>query len=146
MIDAAQWLDCAAGQRATPGERVPAAHPPNSKSCDLHHVDRRLAGANCSAAGRAAPCGPAKPPALAAKSARVSMTDKVVDFQSRLAAREVEIAEYDKRMRHLSVLLEMMDPVISKMREMGADERAIARSLRVIVEELEAFEPRRPAG
>ena len=74
------------------------------------------------------------------------MTDKVVDFQSRLAAREVEIAEYDKRMQHLSALLEMMSPVISKMREMGADERAIARSLRVIVEELEALEPRRPAG
>jgi hypothetical protein len=49
------------------------------------------------------------------------MTDKVVDFQSRLAAREVEIAEYDKRMQHLGALLEMMGPVISKMREMGAD-------------------------
>jgi transposase InsO family protein len=39
----------------------------------------------------------------------------------------------------------MMGPVISKMRELGADERAIARALRVIVEELEALEPRRPA-
>ena len=39
------------------------------------------------------------------------MTDKVVDFQSRLAAREVEYAEYDKRMQHLGALFEMMDPV-----------------------------------
>ena len=31
-------------------------------------------------------------------------------------------------------------------RELGADERAVARALRVIVEELEASEPRRPAG
>ena len=74
------------------------------------------------------------------------MTDKVVDFQSRLAAREVEYAEYDKRMQHLGALFEMMGPVISKMRELGADERAIARALRVIVEELEALEPQRPAG
>ena len=66
------------------------------------------------------------------------MTDKVVDFQSRLAAREVEYAEYNKRMQHLGALFEMMSPVISKMRELGADERAIARALRVIVEELEA--------
>ena len=44
------------------------------------------------------------------------MTDKVVDFQSRLAAREVEYAEYDRRMQHLGALLEMMDPVVSKMR------------------------------
>jgi hypothetical protein len=29
------------------------------------------------------------------------MTDKVVDFQSGLAARKVEYAEYDKRMQHL---------------------------------------------
>jgi hypothetical protein len=72
------------------------------------------------------------------------MTDKVVDFQSRLAARKVEYAEYDKRMQHLGALFEMMDPVISKMRELGADEGAIARALRVIVEELEALEPRRP--
>ena len=43
-------------------------------------------------------------------------------------------------------LFEMMDPVISKMRELGADEGAIARALRVVVEELEALEPRRPAG
>ena len=70
------------------------------------------------------------------------MTDKVVDFQSRLAAREVEYAEYNKRMQHLGALFEMMSPVISKMRELGADERAIARALRVIVEELEALEPR----
>jgi hypothetical protein len=42
------------------------------------------------------------------------MTDKVVDFQSRLAARKVEYAEYDKRMQHLGALFEMMDPVISK--------------------------------
>ena len=74
------------------------------------------------------------------------MTDKVVDFQSRLAARKVEYAEYDKRMQHLAALFEMMGPVISKMRELGADERAIARALRVIVEELEALEPQRPAG
>jgi len=74
------------------------------------------------------------------------MTNKVVDFQSRLAARKVEYAEYDKRMLHLGALFEMMDPVISKMRELGADEGAIARALRVIVEELEALEPRRPAG
>jgi hypothetical protein len=85
-------------------------------------------------------------PALAAKSARISMTDKVVDFQSRLAAREIEYAEYNKRMQHLGALFEMMSPVISKMRELGADERAIARALRVIVEELEALEPQRPAG
>jgi hypothetical protein len=77
-------------------------------------------------------------PALAAKSARISMTDKVVDFQSRLAAREIEYAEYDKRMQHLAALFEMMGPVISKMRELGADERAVARELKVIVEELEA--------
>ena len=74
------------------------------------------------------------------------MTDKVVDFESRLAAREVEHAEYDKRMQHLAAIFEMMGPVISKMRELGADERAVARALRVIVEELEASEPRRPAG
>jgi hypothetical protein len=74
------------------------------------------------------------------------MTDKVVDFQSRLAARKVEYAEYNKRMQHLGALFEMMSPVISKMRELGADERAIARALRVIVEELEALEPQRPAG
>jgi hypothetical protein len=74
------------------------------------------------------------------------MTNKVVDFQSRLAARKVEYAEYGKRMQHLGALFEMMDPVISKMRELGADEGAIARALRVIVEELEALEPRRPAG
>ena len=74
------------------------------------------------------------------------MTDKVVDFQSRLAAREVEYAEYNKRMQHLGALFEMMSPVISKMRELGADEGAIARALRVVVEELEALEPRRPAG
>ena len=73
------------------------------------------------------------------------MTDKVVDFQSRLAAREVEYAEYNKRIHHLGALFEMMSPVISKMRELGADERAIARALRVIDEELEALEPRRPA-
>ena len=73
------------------------------------------------------------------------MTHKVVDFQSRLAAREIEYAEYDKRMQHLAALFEMMGPVISKMRELGADERAIARALKVIVEELEALEPRRPA-
>ena len=42
------------------------------------------------------------------------MTDKVVDFQSRLAAREVEIAEYDKRMQHLGALLEMMGPSFPK--------------------------------
>jgi hypothetical protein len=72
------------------------------------------------------------------------MTDKVVDFQSRLAAREAEYA--DKRMQHLGALFEMMSPVISKMRELGADGRAIARALRVIVEELEALEPQRPAG
>jgi hypothetical protein len=76
--------------------------------------------------------------ALAAKSARISMTDKVVDFQSRLAAREIEYAEYDKRMQHLAAVFEMMGPVISKMRELGADERAVARALKVIVEELEA--------
>jgi hypothetical protein len=74
------------------------------------------------------------------------MTDTVVDFQSRRAAREVEYAEYNKRMQHISSLLEMMVPVISKMRELGADERAIARALRIIVEELEGLEPRRPAG
>ena len=74
------------------------------------------------------------------------MTDKVVDFQSRLAARKVEYAEYDKRMQHLGALFEMMDPIISKMPELSADERAIARALRVIVEELAALEPRRPAG
>jgi hypothetical protein len=49
-------------------------------------------------------------------------------------------------MRHLSTLLEMMGPIISKMRELGADERAIARALRVIVEELDTLEPRSPAG
>ena len=43
-------------------------------------------------------------------------------------------------------LLEMMGPVVSKMRELGDPERAIVRALRVIVEELEALEPRRPAG
>ena len=74
------------------------------------------------------------------------MTDKVVDFQSRLAARKVEYAEYGERMQHLGALFEMMDPIISKMRELSADERAIARALRVIVEELAALEPRRPAG
>jgi len=74
------------------------------------------------------------------------MTDKVADFQSRLAAREVEYAEYDRRMQHLGALLEMMGPVVSKMRELGDPERAIVRALRVIVEELEALEPRRPAG
>jgi hypothetical protein len=93
-----------------------------------------------------AACGAAPSSALAAKSASISMTDKVVDFQSRLAAREVEYAEYDKRMQHSGALFEMMGRVISKMRELGADERAIARALRVIVEELEALEPRRPAG
>jgi hypothetical protein len=49
-------------------------------------------------------------------------------------------------MRHLGALFEMMGPVISKMGELGADERAVARALRVIVEELEALEPWRPAG
>jgi hypothetical protein len=39
------------------------------------------------------------------------MTDKVVDFQSRLAAREIEYAEYDKRMQHLAALFEMTGPV-----------------------------------
>jgi hypothetical protein len=49
-------------------------------------------------------------------------------------------------MQHLGALFEMMDPIISKMRELSADERAIARALKVIVEELAALEPRRPAG
>jgi len=126
--------------------RADGCDPSNSTSCDLDHVDRRWAGADCRVAGRAGSLWGRQAPALAAKSARISMTDKVVDFQSRLAAREVEYAEYDKRMQHLGALLEMMGPVISKMRELGADERAIARALRVFVEELEALEPRRPAG
>ena len=46
----------------------------------------------------------------------------------------------------MGALLEMMGPVVSKMRELGDPERAIVRALRVIVEELEALEPRRPAG
>ena len=54
-------------------------------------------------------------------------------------------AQFEFALQHLGALLEMMAPVISKMRELGADERAIARALRVIVEELEALEPRRPA-
>jgi hypothetical protein len=51
--------------------------------------------------GRAGSLWARQAPALAAKSARISMTDKVVDFQSGLAARKVEYAEYDKRMQHL---------------------------------------------
>ena len=91
-----------------------------------------------------APCGPPSPGS--GREISEDFHDKVVDFQSRLAAREVEYAEYNKRMQHLGALFEMMSPVISKMRELGADERAIARALRVIVEELEALEPQRPAG
>ena len=49
-------------------------------------------------------------------------------------------------MQHLGALFEMISPVVSKMRELGANERAIARALRIIVEELEALEPQRPAG
>jgi hypothetical protein len=82
--------------------------PSNSTSCDLDHVDRRRAGPNFGTTGSCLWARQA--PALAAKSARISMTDKVVDFQSRLAAREIEYAEYDKRMQHLAALFEMMGP------------------------------------
>jgi len=56
-------LSAAIANEPKPGARC---HPWNSTSCDLDHVDRRRAGAKCRGRAELAPCGPAKPPALAA--------------------------------------------------------------------------------
>jgi hypothetical protein len=64
----------------------------------------------------------------------------VFDFQSRRAAREAEYAEYDARHRRVVAIFKMLAPVIARAQELGADNQAIARALRAMVEELEAVQ------
>jgi len=68
------------------------------------------------------------------------MTNSVIDFQSRRAAREAEHAEYDAHHRRVVAIFRMMAPVVACAQEMGADNQAIARALRAMVEELEAVQ------
>jgi hypothetical protein len=68
------------------------------------------------------------------------MANDVIDFQSRRAARDAEHAEYDAHHKRVVAIFKMMAPVIARAQEMGADNQAIARALRAIVEELEAVQ------
>ncbi len=72
------------------------------------------------------------------------MVNKVVDFQSRRAAREAEHAEYDASHKRVVAIFEMLAPVFDRAKELGADNQAIARALRAIAEEMETAQPGPP--
>jgi hypothetical protein len=68
------------------------------------------------------------------------MAKDVIDFQSRRAAREAARAEYDAQHKRVVAIFKIMAPVVARAQELGADNHAIARALRAIVEELEAVQ------
>ncbi len=66
------------------------------------------------------------------------MANGVIDFQSRRVARNGEHAEYEARHKQIVATFKMLEPVIARLQELGANNQVIARALRAIAEELEA--------
>ena len=62
---------------------------------------------------------------------------KVVDFQSRLQQRAAEQGEFYARMDIAAACIPVLVRAVVDMRELGADTKMIANTLRVAVEELD---------